>query len=241
MSETLRMQRLLERLEQVRKRTGNGTDPQDAENQRNSEAQQGTNRLTSTDISQQDDEARLLKQRAAQLARTCRPLVSAKQDEGTERFLLFSLGQDSYGIPLAHVQCVRANPRVTKLAAAPTELKGITYHRGRILPLLNPAYLLTSELLTAEPSAGSEATRLIVLEQDQIIFGLMVERIDGVVNSKMQHLDDLSLMLPRAVRHLFKGMTRERQIVLDVPRLTDVVRKTFLTEPDPTPDERRDR
>jgi len=211
MVQTPNMQRLLARLERIRNQADDGTDRQGSEHLRNADAQ-------------------LLKQRADRLARAATQTVVGNRD-ATERFLLFSLGQDSYGLALPHVQSVRARPRVTKLAAAPAELEGITYHRGLILPVLNLTYLLANKGMKTESSAASEATNLIVLEQGQTSLGLLVENIDGVVNSNLQHLDDMSLLLPRTAGQLFSGMTRERQIVLDVSRLTEVVKKAFLAEP----------
>ena len=211
MVQTPNMQRLLARLERIRNLADDGTDRQGSEHLRNADAQ-------------------LLKQRADRLARAATQTVVGNRD-ATERFLLFSLGQDSYGLALPHVQSVRARPRVTKLAAAPAELEGITYHRGLILPVLNLTYLLANKGMKTESSAASEATNLIVLEQGQTSLGLLVENIDGVVNSNLQHLDDMSLLLPRTAGQLFSGMTRERQIVLDVSRLTEVVKKAFLAEP----------
>ncbi len=212
MVQTPRMQRLLARLDRIRNQAEDRPDRQNPEYLR-------------------DVDAQLLKQRADQLARAATQTAIGNRDDATERFLLFSLGQDSYGLALPHVQSVRARPRVTKLAAAPAELEGITYHRGLILPVLNLTYLLSNKGMKTESSPASETTNLIVLEQGQTSLGLLVENIDGVVNSNLQHLNDMSLLLPRTAGQLFSGMTRERQIVLDVSRLTEVVKKAFLEEP----------
>jgi len=96
-----------------------------------------------------------------------------------DEYLLFCLGDERYGFPLAAVREVRRPPRLTPLPGVPSWLRGITNLRGQILAVLDLGLGL---VLRDEPVVPQgKKCRLVIAREGGIDAAFLVERIEGVV------------------------------------------------------------
>lgn len=54
-----------------------------------------------------------------------------------QEFLIFTLGDEEYGIDILKVQEIRGYDQVTRIANTPAFIKGVTNLRGVIVPILD--------------------------------------------------------------------------------------------------------
>ena len=54
-----------------------------------------------------------------------------------EKFLLFDLGKEAYGIPILRVNEIIGMTEITPIPRTPVYMKGIINLRGRIIPVLD--------------------------------------------------------------------------------------------------------
>ncbi|WP_217450816.1 chemotaxis protein CheW [Vogesella oryzae] len=61
----------------------------------------------------------------------------AETDAQRREFLVFTLGQEEYGIDILKVQEIRGYDAVTRLAKSPEFIKGVINLRGHIVPIID--------------------------------------------------------------------------------------------------------
>jgi purine-binding chemotaxis protein CheW len=100
-----------------------------------------------------------------------------------EKLLVFDLVTEKYAIPIHDIAQIIDLPVTTPVPNAPAFLAGIFSLRGRIVPIIDVAKRLGVE----RPEAG--ALKVIVLDMAQDRFGLLVDRIDQVVDVNLAGLE----------------------------------------------------
>jgi chemotaxis signal transduction protein len=111
--------------------------------------------------------------------------VSTEVVEQSGGAVLLRLGGLRYAVDMAAVAEVVPLPPTTRVPAQPPWLAGVANWRGRLLPVLDVRSLIG---VPATPLATS--ARLVVLQQDDLLAGLLAEAVPGV------HVGDLSQAEP---------------------------------------------
>jgi purine-binding chemotaxis protein CheW len=107
------------------------------------------------------------------------------RDEKLERYVVFRLGGNSYGLHMEAVREVEKVGRVTAVPGAPPLLCGLINLRGEILPLVDP-----KPALGLDPARGTPSGYLVVVqaaEEDPPV-ALMVDELGGVALVDPQEL-----------------------------------------------------
>ncbi|MBS1205746.1 MAG: chemotaxis protein CheW [Proteobacteria bacterium] len=94
-----------------------------------------------------------------------------------QEFLVFTLGDEEYGIDILKVQEIRGYDQVTRIANTPDFIKGVTNLRGVIVPIVD---------LRVKFSQGDveydENTVVIVLNLGQRVVGIVVDGVSDVLS-----------------------------------------------------------
>lgn len=94
-----------------------------------------------------------------------------------QEFLVFTLGDEEYGIDILKVQEIRGYVQVTRIANTPAFIKGVTNLRGVIVPIVD---------LRVKFSQGdveyNENTVVIVLNLGQRVVGIVVDGVSDVLS-----------------------------------------------------------
>jgi len=94
-----------------------------------------------------------------------------------QEFLVFTLGDEEYGIDILKVQEIRGYDQVTRIANTPSFIKGVTNLRGVIVPIVD---------LRVKFSQGdveyNDNTVVIVLNLDQRVVGIVVDGVSDVLS-----------------------------------------------------------
>ena len=99
------------------------------------------------------------------------------EDQGSE-FLVFTLGEEEYGIDILKVQEIRGYDAgaVTRIANVPPFIKGVTNLRGIIVPIVD---------LRIKFNLGrveyNEQTVVIILNLDRRVVGIVVDGVSDVL------------------------------------------------------------
>ncbi|WP_270221360.1 chemotaxis protein CheW [Kosakonia cowanii] len=98
-------------------------------------------------------------------------------DNGGNEFLVFTLGNEEYGIEILKVQEIRGYDRVTRIANTPDFIAGVTNLRGVIVPIvdLRVKFILGS-------AEFDQNTVVIVLSLDSgRVVGIVVDGVSDVL------------------------------------------------------------
>ncbi len=115
-------------------------------------------------------------QEARQLAEQQRARASAASSQGKAEYLTFRLGAEEYGIDILRVQEIRSYEEPTRIANAPSFIKGVVNLRGVIVPVVD--LRLKLGCATAEYNGF---TVVIVLNVHGRVVGAVVDSVSDVI------------------------------------------------------------
>lgn len=153
----------------------------------------------------------VLRARAADLARA----PAADRPGRTISAVVFMLGDERYALDSAVVLQVAVLRELTPLPGARAPLHGVTQWRGDVLTVLDLRSVLGASL-----RGITDLGRLVVVEGEGRAFGILVERLVGIME-----IDAAALRpLPRedaAARSLLRGVTDDAVFVVDEEALLE--------------------
>lgn len=94
-----------------------------------------------------------------------------------QAFLVFTLGDEEYGIDILKVQEIRGYDQVTRIANTPAFIKGVTNLRGVIVPIVDLRVKFSQQDV-----AYDENTVVIVLNLSQRSVGIVVDGVSDVLS-----------------------------------------------------------
>ncbi|MCT4702230.1 chemotaxis protein CheW [Enterobacteriaceae bacterium H20N1] len=94
-----------------------------------------------------------------------------------QEFLVFTLGDEEYGIDILKVQEIRGYDQVTRIANTPPFIKGVTNLRGVIVPILDLRVKFDQSDVEY-----NENTVVIVLNLGQRVVGIVVDGVSDVLS-----------------------------------------------------------
>ncbi|EFL5679405.1 chemotaxis protein CheW [Escherichia coli] len=100
----------------------------------------------------------------------------ASEPSGQE-FLVFTLGDEEYGIDILKVQEIRGYAQVTRIANTPAFIKGVTNLRGVIVPIVD----LRIKFSQVDVDYNDN-TVVIVLNLGQRVVGIVVDGVSDVLS-----------------------------------------------------------
>lgn len=99
------------------------------------------------------------------------------QEQAARENLVFTLGNEEYGIDILKVQEIRGYDAVTRIANAPVFMKGVINLRGAIVPIVD----LRIKFGLGEPTYN-EFTVVIILNVARRVVGIVVDGVSDVIN-----------------------------------------------------------
>ena len=108
------------------------------------------------------------------------------EDENTQadKYLLFSLGEEVYGIAIAHVTEIIEMERVTAVPDMPEFVKGVINLRGRVIPVID------MRLRFGMPErAYDDRTCIIIVNMASTSVGFIVDTVAEVHDIRESNID----------------------------------------------------
>ena len=128
-----------------------------------------------------------------------------------QEFLVFTLGDEEYGIDILKVQEIRGYDQVTRIANTPAFIKGVTNLRGVIVPIVD----LRVRFDLPDPSQDDK-TVVIVLNLNDRVVGIVVDGVADVLSIDVDNIkptpDVASVLSGRYLLGL--GVLDSRMIIL---------------------------
>ncbi|MCA1175217.1 MULTISPECIES: chemotaxis protein CheW [unclassified Pantoea] len=100
-----------------------------------------------------------------------------------QEFLVFTLGDEEYGIDILKVQEIRGYDQVTRIANTPEFIKGVTNLRGVIVPIIDLRVKFAQ--LDVE---YNENTVVIVLNLEHRVVGIVVDGVSDVLSLMQEQI-----------------------------------------------------
>lgn len=103
------------------------------------------------------------------------------EESGTLKMVTFRLGSDRYGVSLAVVREIQRAGSITPVPTAPDFVSGVVNLRGNILSVIDIRVFFKLPGVVM-----GEKTRILVVEEGDLVVGVLVEKVDEIVDVSME-------------------------------------------------------
>lgn len=143
---------------------------------------------------------------------------SNRVSDDSQQYLVFSLGEEEYGIEITHVQEIKSLAHVAPIPNAPAYIKGVLNLRGTIIPIVDLRLRFSMQ-----PREYDRFTVIIVVAVADKQIGLVVDSVSDVLDIRVQDIDDSPPLADDLDVSWFCGVGKPNErlvFLLDVYRLT---------------------
>ena len=143
---------------------------------------------------------------------------TACSTDNAQQYLVFSLGDEEYGIEITHVQEIKSLAPVAPIPNTPEYVKGVLNLRGTIIPIVDLRLRLSMP-----PREYDRFTVIIVVVVEGKQVGLVVDRVSDVLDISTDDIDDSPPLADDLDTTWLRGVGKlgERLVfLLDVHQLT---------------------
>ena len=158
-----------------------------------------------------EERDKILKVRAKIFSRELE--AKGEKDEYVE-VLEFLLAHEMYGIELKYVREVYPLKELTPILAIPAFVLGIVNVRGEILSVID-----IKKFFDLPEKGLTDLNKVIILHSADMEFGILADSIIGVRNILLSELKTSLPTLTGIREEYLKGVTKEREIILDGGKL----------------------
>lgn len=101
------------------------------------------------------------------------------------KIVVFALGQEEYGVEVEKVRTIERMLPMTRVPKTPPFVKGVINLRGIVVPVID-----LRERFGLETAEYDDQTRIIIVNQESIEVGLIVDSANDVVDIDEDHIED---------------------------------------------------
>ncbi len=150
------------------------------------------------------------------------------QEHREEQMVVFRLSQEFYGLSIHVVQEIVTWREVTHLPDAPGFVEGIINLPGKVIPVIN-----LSKRIGLAPSRISRTTRIVVVEMEATVAGLIVDEVSEVLRLSRDLIDPPERILAGAQTTMLRGVAKvgDRLILAMDPATVLAQSKVVLQDP----------
>lgn len=100
------------------------------------------------------------------------------------KYVIFKLEKEYYGISIANVLSIEKPGQATRIPNAPNYVKGVMNLRGDVVPIIS-----LGTKLGIESECSSKNTRIIVVQLNDIVVGIVVDSSSEVLEIEKENID----------------------------------------------------
>lgn len=140
-----------------------------------------------------------------------------------QQYIGFDLNGTEYTVPILKVIEIINMPAITRMPNSPSYVEGITNLRGKIIPVINLKRLagLNNGCQSNASSAHESDCKVIVIASGKLTFGVIVDKITGVVAIEESSIEHPEGFLTNSYEHI-EGVAKIKDrltVLLNVKRL----------------------
>ncbi|MDP5273462.1 chemotaxis protein CheW [Chengkuizengella axinellae] len=142
------------------------------------------------------------------------------------KFIMFSLGNESYGVEVDHVNTIERMVPITRVPKTPSFIKGVINLRGSVLPIID-----LRGRFGLEESEYTEQTRIIIVFIKDIEVGLIVDAANDVIDINSGSIESAPEVVGGIRAKYLHGIAKiDQDRVLVLLNLTEVLNKNEIVQ-----------
>jgi len=141
---------------------------------------------------------------------------------GSSQYVIFSLGEEEYGINISHAQeIIRIPEQITKIPNMPAYIDGVFNLRGKVIPIID----LKKRFDFAQTGRNAD-NRLLVIDLDNMLVGTIVDNVSEVLMIDDSSIENLYSEIAGIGKNCIQGicnMGNRLILLLDALKMKDEV------------------
>lgn len=101
-----------------------------------------------------------------------------------KKYVIFKLGEEFYGLPISNVLSIERVSKITRIPNSPKYVLGLINLRGDVIPVID-----LNIKLGFKSTKVNNSSRIIVIKDDEMIVGLMVDSSSEVLDISEESID----------------------------------------------------
>ncbi|MDB5395597.1 MAG: chemotaxis protein CheW [Rhodospirillales bacterium] len=148
----------------------------------------------------------------------------------SEQFVVFQLGDEHYGLPIAAVdEVVRRPDKLTRVPRAPAFVEGVMNLRGKIVPVINQR-----QRFAVTDADGGNSRRIVIVTIDTLQAGFVVDAVSEILSVAVSDLNSAPNLMTSEDVPIFDriaNIEREGRMILliDAKTLLDRAERDVLS------------
>lgn len=136
--------------------------------------------------------------------------MEAKQKDPIMQWVTFKLGDEKYGINVMQVQEVLRVTEIAPVPGAPFYVLGIINLRGNVVTVID-----TRNRFGLSPKATDDASRIVIIETEEHIIGIMVDSVAEVLELRASEIETAPNVGNEETSRYIQGVTsRENELLI---------------------------
>ncbi len=160
--------------------------------------------------------------------------IDARTTEARIDLASFDVHGIVYAIDVSHIREIVRWQELTPLPKAPTLIEGVVDLRGSVIPVVD-----LGRALGGDPVENIPGARIVILEADDLLFGLRVHAAIEVLSAEIASLDSPPALVTQAgydaVRAVVRRPDAQPVLVLSIEHLLESVYRSALPQGEVSP------
>ncbi len=111
-------------------------------------------------------------------------LMNVTEGETQVQVVAFKLRKEEYGFNILNVKEIKGLTDITRVPFASDFIKGVINLRGSVLPVID-----LKKRLGLQDMEYTDDTRIVVVREDDLEVGMIVDAVTGVITLNGEHID----------------------------------------------------
>lgn len=142
------------------------------------------------------------------------------------QLVVFSIGNESYGVDIESVESIIKMQEITRLPHAPEFVEGVTNLRGTVIPILD-----LRKRFGLTPEAPTRETRIVIVNMKDTHVGMVVDAVTQVVRVSEESVEPPPHMSVTANSAFIRGIAKMDEmliILLDLKKVLTIEERERL-------------
>ncbi len=134
------------------------------------------------------------------------------------QLVIFKIGTEEFGVEINQVRKIVRMVEITPVPRAPVFIEGVMNLRGQILAVIDLA-----KRLSLKAAGRSDKTRIVVVEIEDNIVGMIVDEVTEVLRLSVEDIDQTPELITTEVQQRYlKGIGKLEDRLLTLIDLTEI-------------------
>jgi purine-binding chemotaxis protein CheW len=135
------------------------------------------------------------------------------------KYLVFKAGNGEYALNISDIQAIiKKDIKISRVPGTPAFIKGVINLRGEIVPVMSLGLKLC-----LQETFNTEETRIVIIKEDDISLGLIVDCVSGVAELSEESIQNIGSQDEKVQADCVKGLVKIDERVISILNTKEIL------------------